>query len=332
MTKPVFIIAEAGVNHNGSLEIAKKMIDAAAKAGVDAVKFQTFRSELLATDEAEKAAYQSTCQNGESQKEMLKKLELSEAVHVELFNYASERDLVFMSTPFDHESIDLLNRLGLKIFKIGSGDMTNVPYLRKIAGLGKKIIMSTGMSDLDEIGRSLQVLLDAGMTKKNICLLHTNTDYPTSYSDVNLRAMLTIGKQFDLDTGYSDHTRGIEVPVAATALGARVIEKHFTLGREMEGPDHKASLEPDELKAMVKAIRNIEMAMGNGEKVPTANEMRNFNAARKSLVAAEQIKKGELFTEDNIAVKRPGNGISPLEWDSIIGTPAHKDYKKDDLI
>ena len=331
MTKPVFIIAEAGVNHNGSLEIARQMIDAAAEAGADAVKFQTFRSDLLATASAPKAEYQEN-EEGGTQLEMLKKLELSEAVHQELYSYASAKGIMFMSTPFDHVSIDLLNRLGVGIFKIGSGDMTNVPYLRKIAGLGKQVIMSTGLSDLSEIGRSLKVLLDSGMRREDICLLHTNTAYPTSYPDVNLRAMITISEEFGVDTGYSDHTPGIEVPIAAAALGVKVIEKHFTLSRQMEGPDHKASLEPGELKAMIGSIRNIEMALGDGIKVPTGSEMKNFNAARKSLVAAVDIKKGELFSGVNVTVKRPGNGISPLEWDSIIGSAAQKDYNKDDLI
>jgi N,N'-diacetyllegionaminate synthase len=333
MKEGVFIIAEAGVNHNGSLELARKLIRAAANAGADAVKFQTFRSGLLATPGAPKAEYQEDGSGSRSsQLEMLSKLELNEDDHLNLIKHCRELGIRFMSTPFDHESIDMLNRLGLDVFKIGSGDMNNVPYLRHIAGLKKKIILSTGMSDLGEVGQSLKVLLDAGMKKSDIILLHTNTDYPTSFPDVNLLAMNTLKKEFGTEVGYSDHTRGIEAAVAAVALGASVIEKHFTLSREMEGPDHKASLEPEELGSMVKAIRNIEEALGDGIKKITASERKNIAAARKSIVALKDIKMGDVLNEENLTVKRPGNGKSPMLWDSIIGTRAEKDYKKDELI
>ena len=333
MKKGVFIIAEAGVNHNGSLEMARQLIRAAAHAGADAVKFQTFRSGLLATPGAPRAEYQENGSGSRgSQLEMLRKLELNEDDHLELIKYCRELGIRFMSTPIDHESIEMLDRLGLDVFKIGSGDMNNVPYLRHVAGLKKRIILSTGMSDLGEVGQSLKVLLDAGMRKIDITLLHTNTDYPTSFKDVNLLAMNTLKKEFGTEVGYSDHTRGIEAAVAAVALGASVIEKHFTLSRELEGPDHKASLEPGELEAMIKAIRNIEDALGDGVKKITDSERKNMTAARKSIVALKDIKMGDVLSIDNITVKRPGNGKSPLLWDNIIGTRAEKDYKKDDLI
>ena len=333
MNKGVFIIAEAGVNHNGCVETARKMIDVAAKAGVDAVKFQTFKTSLLVSRDAPKADYQKNQDNiGEGQFEMLRKLELDEDAHRDLIEYAKKAGIMFMSTPFDHESIELLDKLNLSIFKIGSGDLTNVPYLRHIARLNKQIILSTGMADIEEVRQSVEVLLEAGVARADVTLLHTNTAYPTKYPDVNLSAMHSLAETFSMKVGYSDHTPGIEVPIAAVAMGAEVIEKHFTLDRDMTGPDHKASLEPDELEAMVRAIRNIEQAIGNGVKKPSASEMKNFTAARKSIVAKNDIIMGDIFTESNLTVKRPGNGISPLQWDKLIGSVAKKDYTKDDLI
>lgn len=333
MKKRVMIIAEAGVNHNGSLERAFRMIDAAASAGADIIKFQSFKTEKLVTADAPKAAYQQT-NTGEtgSQFGMLKKLELAEDAHVLLMNYCREKGITFMSTPFDAESAEMLNCLNVEMFKVGSGDLTNLPLLRQLAGYLKPIILSTGMADMDEIGKALEVVTNGGLPKEKITILHANTDYPTPYSDVNLTAMLAIKRKFGVTVGYSDHTDGIEVPIAAVALGAQVIEKHFTLDRNLEGPDHKASLEPAELSAMVRSIRNIEIALGNGKKIPSAGERKNMAAARKSIVAASTIYKGELFTEENLTVKRPGTGICPLRWDQIIGTFATRDYRKDELI
>ncbi len=333
MKKRVMIIAEAGVNHNGSLERALRMIDAAASAGADIIKFQSFKTEKLVTADAPKAAYQQT-NTGEtgSQFGMLKKLELAEDAHVLLMNYCREKGITFMSTPFDAESAEMLNCLNVEMFKVGSGDLTNLPLLRQLAGYGRPIILSTGMADMDEIEKALEVVINGGLVKEKIIVLHANTDYPTPYSDVNLTAMLAIKRKFGVTVGYSDHTDGIEVPVAAVALGAQVIEKHFTLDRNLEGPDHKASLEPAELSAMVRSIRNIEIALGNGKKIPSAGERKNMAAARKSIVAACTIYKGELFTEENLTVKRPGTGICPLRWDQIIGTFATRDYRKDELI
>jgi N,N'-diacetyllegionaminate synthase len=294
-----FIIAEAGVNHNGSLELAQKMIDAAVETGADAVKFQTFKAEKIVSRYAPKAKYQKkTTAAGESHLEMIKKLELDAADHQALIDYCKKKNIRFLSSPFDLESIDLLNELGLNIFKIPSGEITNLPYLRKIGALKKEIILSTGMADLGEIEDALDVLIKAGTARKNITVLHCNTEYPTPYEDVNLKAMETMGLAFPgIKVGYSDHTLGIEVPIAAVAMGATVIEKHFTLDKNMEGPDHKASLEPEELKAMVHAIRNIEKALGNGIKKPSPSELKNMPIARKSIVAARNIRKGELFTK-----------------------------------
>ena len=330
----IFIIAEAGVNHNGSIELAKKLIDAAVKAGVDAVKFQTFKTENLVSKNAAKADYQkeNTGKADESQFDMIKKLELDVDTHKELISYAKEKNIMFLSTPFDLDSIELLNELGIGIFKIGSGEITNLPYLRKIGNLKKEVILSTGMSDMGEIEDALDILISAGTKKEKITILHANTMYPTPMEDVNLKAMVTIGKAFDIKFGYSDHTLGIEIPTAAAALGACVIEKHFTLDKNMEGPDHKASLEPDELKNMVTAIRNIELALGNGIKKPSPSEIPNINIARKSIVASKNISKGETFNEENITVKRPGNGINPMSWDKILGSRSQKDYKEDELI
>jgi N,N'-diacetyllegionaminate synthase len=328
-----FIIAEAGVNHNGSLDMAIEMVDVAAAAGADAVKFQTFKAEKVIVVNAPKAGYQlEATGSDESQLEMVKKLELDEAAHKTLLNHCQEKGIQFLSTPFDLESIDLLDRLGLNIFKIPSGEITNLPYLRKLGALSKQLILSTGMADLGEIEDALSVLTDSGTPLENITVLHCNTEYPTPFEDVNLRAMQTIGHAFGVAMGYSDHSLGIEVAVAAVALGATVLEKHFTLDRNLPGPDHKASLEPDELKAMVRAIRNIEKALGNGIKRPSPSEAKNKTIARKSLVATQSIKIGERFSADNITAKRPGVGISPMRWDEVFGQLSQKDYEKDDLI
>lgn len=329
----VFIIAEAGVNHNGSISLAKKLIDAAACAGANAVKFQTFKTENLVCKNAHKASYQKeTTKESESQFEMLKKLELDDKTHKELMAYCHERNIIFLSTPFDMQSIDLLNELGLEIFKIPSGEITNLPYLRKIGTLNKKVILSTGMSTLSEVQEALSILIKAGTPKDNITILHANTQYPTPMSDVNLNAMITMKNSLNIEVGYSDHTLGIEVDIAAVAMGACVIEKHFTLDKKMEGPDHKASLNPIELIQMVKAIRNIEQALGKSEKTPTPSERENIQIARKSIVAQADIKVGDILTVENISVKRPGHGISPMKWDDILGTKAIKNYKKDDLL
>ena len=330
----VFIIAEAGVNHNGSVELAKKLIDVAVDAKVDAVKFQTFKAEKLVSKDAIKAKYQSKNMNDgdDSQYNMLKKLELDIDTHKELISYCNTKNIMFLSTPFDHDSIDMLDSLGLEIFKIPSGEITNLPYLRHIGSLKKQVILSTGMANIGEIEDALDILYKAGTIKENITALHANTMYPTPMEDVNLNAMVTIGKTFNIKYGYSDHTLGIEVPTAAVAMGASCIEKHFTLDKTMSGPDHKASLEPHELKDMVKAIRNIEVAMGDGIKKPSRSETPNIQIARKSIVALHDIKKGEMLTENNLTIKRPAKGINPMRWDEIIGTIAQKDYKADELI
>ncbi|HFU76630.1 MAG TPA: N-acetylneuraminate synthase [Arcobacter sp.] len=331
--KKVFIIAEAGVNHNGSLKLAKKLINVASEAGADAVKFQTFKTENLVSKNAQKADYQKeTTNQNESQFEMIKKLELDVKSHHTLISYAKEKNIMFLSTPFELDSIKLLHTLGLEIFKIASGELTNLPYLREIGKLNKKIILSTGMGTMDEIKSALDILITAGTKKENITVLHANTEYPTPMEDVNLNAMISIKNEFDIEVGYSDHTLGIEVDIAAVAMGASVIEKHFTLDCSMEGPDHKASLEPDELKAMVKSIRNIEMALGDGIKEPSPSEKKNIIVARKSIVASCDIKKGEILNKNNITTKRPADGISPMRWDEIIGSVAVKDYKKDEPI
>lgn len=331
--KHVFIIAEAGVNHNGSVELAKKLIDVASAAGADAVKFQTFKAENLVSKNAQKAAYQKeTTDKKESQFDMIKKLELGVNTHKELMAYCKEKNIMFLSTPFDHDSIDMLNELGLEIFKIPSGEITNLPYLHHIGSMNKQVILSTGMADLGEIEDALDVLTDAGTNRDKITVLHANTMYPTPMEDVNLKAMQTIGAVFGIAYGYSDHTLGIEVDIAAVAMGATVIEKHFTLDKMMEGPDHKASLEPEELKLMVDAIRNIELALGSSVKKASPSEKPNMVIARKSIVAKQSIKTGDIFTEDNLTVKRPGNGVSPMRWNEIIGMKALKDYEVDELI
>ncbi|RXJ68982.1 N-acetylneuraminate synthase [Halarcobacter ebronensis] len=329
----VFIIAEAGVNHNGSIELAKKLIDAAVESGANAVKFQTFKTENLVSKNAQKAEYQKeTTDINESQFEMIKKLELDVNTHKELIAYCNSKNIMFLSTPFDLDSIKLLSDLGLEIFKIPSGEITNLPYLREIGKLDKKVILSTGMSDIGEVEDALDILIEAGTKKENITILHANTEYPTPMEDVNLNAMVTMGKAFDIAYGYSDHTLGIEVDIAAVAMGACCIEKHFTLDKNMEGPDHKASLEPDELKQMVKAIRNIELALGSGIKKPSKSESKNIVIVRKSIVAKTKIKKGEILTKENLAIKRPSGGINPMRWDEIVGTIAKKDYMEDELI
>jgi len=326
-----FIIAEAGVNHNGKVELAYKLVDKAVEAGVDAIKFQTFKAENLVTKFADKAAYQKEqTDNIESQLQMLKKLELSFSDFINLKRYCDKKDIIFLSTPFDIESIEFLDKLGLDIFKIPSGEITDLPYLRRIGCLKKKVILSTGMSTLDEISDAIKIIRKNGTN--DLIVLHCNTEYPTPYEDVNLNAMNTIKNTFKVKVGYSDHTLGIEIPIAAVALGAEVIEKHFTLDKNMKGPDHKASLEPYELKEMVKCIRNIEKSFGNGIKEPSASEYKNINIVRKSIVANRFIKKGSTFNEKNLSAKRPGNGISPMKWDEIMGKAANKDYEKDELI
>lgn len=333
MRDKVFIIAEAGINHNGSLKIAKRLIDVAVDVGTDAVKFQTFKTESLVSRYAPKAEYQrKATDKNETQFEMLKKLELDIDTHKELIRYCKQRNIIFLSSAFDLECIDLLNGLGLEIFKIPSGEITNFPYLRKIGMLDKKIILSTGMADLREIKDALDTLISAGTKKQNITILHCTTDYPTPIEDVNLKAMLTIKETFKVNVGYSDHTLGIEVPIAAVVLGASVIEKHFTCDRDMEGPDHKASLEPDELKAMVKAIRNVEKIIGDGIKKPTKNEQKNKKVIRKSIVAKIDIRRGVRISKDMLDIKRPGIGIEPRYLNEVIGKKAKKDINKDVLI
>ncbi len=333
--KNVVIIAEAGVNHNGSMENAIRLVDAAAEAGADYIKFQTFKAERLVAKSAKKAVYQiSNTGNGEeNQYQMLKKLELNRQQHIRLIEYCKEKNIQFFSTAFDLESLEYLSTIGLKLVKIPSGEITNLPYLRKAASLFKKVILSTGMSTMREINDAMNVFLKAGIAKEDITILHCNTEYPTPMEDVNLKAMLHIQREFGTAVGYSDHTMGIEVPVAAVALGAAVIEKHFTLDKTMEGPDHKASLEPAELKAMVSAIRNVEKAVnGSGVKEVSLSEIKNIDVVRKSIVAKKIIKKGELFSEDNITTKRPGTGLSPMCWDEVLGKVALKDFAPDEII
>ena len=327
----VIIIAEAGVNHNGNLETAKKMVDVAKDAGVDYIKFQTFISEKLVSVNTQMAEYQEkNTGKKETQLSMLKKLELSQKEFEDLKLYCEKKEIGFLSTPFDLESIDFLNKLGMDFYKIPSGEITNYPYLVKIAKTGADVVMSTGMCEIWEIEEAIKVLKENGT--KNITLLHCNTEYPTPFQDVNLRAMDILAELFRVPVGYSDHTVGIEIPIAAVARGAKVIEKHFTLDKKMEGPDHKASLEPKELKDMVEAIRNIEKALGSGEKKPSESEKKNISIARKSIVAATKIGKGEKFTEENLTVKRPGDGLSPMLWEKIIGKSAKRDFEEEEKI
>lgn len=334
MSTKVLIIAEAGVNHNGSLDIAKRLVDEAADAGVDIVKFQTFKAEKLVSKSAKQAEYQqrNMGKTDDSQYSMLKKLELSPLQHEELIDYCREKGIRFFSTAFDMDSIEYLHSLNLGLWKIPSGEITNYPYLRKIAQYGEPVILSTGMCELSDIEAAIQILLSHGLQKNQITVLHCNTEYPTPMRDVNLKAMLEIAEKFGVAVGYSDHTEGIEVPIAAVALGATVIEKHFTLDKNMEGPDHKASLEPQDLRAMVKAIRNIEQALGSGHKVISASERKNIEIARKSIVAACPIRKGDLLTDENLRVMRPGNGISPMRWEEVVGTYATRNYQEEEPI
>ena len=329
----IFIIAEAGVNHNGSIELAKKLIDAAVKTGADAVKFQTFKTESIISKFAPKADYQKkNTEHNESQMDMLKKLELSYKDFKYLKKYCDNKGIMFLSTPFDLDSALFLKNIGLEIFKISSGEITNYLLLREIGSYGKKVILSSGMANLGEIEDAIDVLIESGTPRRNITVLHCNTEYPTPYEDVNLKAMITIKEAFNIKVGFSDHTSGIEIPVAAVAMGAEVIEKHFTIDKNLEGPDHKASLEPEELKVMVSAIRNIEKAMGSGVKKPSKSELKNKDVVRKSIVAKKPIKKRESFTENNLTVKRPGIGISPMRWNEIVGKEANKSYNKGEII
>lgn len=326
----VYIIAEAGVNHNGSFDLACRLVDAAKAAGADCIKFQTFRAQNLVSRNAGKADYQKDTTGDGSQADMLSKLELSYDAFSRLKQYCEEVGITFLSTPFDLESVAFLDALGVPFWKIPSGEVTNLPYLEALAKTGRPVVMSTGMCEMDEIEAALRVLRENGTS--DIRLLHCNTEYPTPFADVNLRAMETMRRAFGVEVGYSDHTRGIEVPIAAVALGATIIEKHFTLDRNMEGPDHKASLEPDELAAMVSAIRNIEQALGSGEKTASPSEQKNIAVARKSIVAKRAIKAGERLTEDNLTVKRPGSGVSPMRWRDVLGTAAIRDFEEDEMI
>ena len=333
MNIKTLIIAEAGVNHNGDLDLAKQLINAAADAGADLVKFQTFNANRQVTRTAKKADYQTqTTSSTESQHAMLRRLELTEEMHHQLIAHCLTQNIGFLSTGFDIESVDLLVSLGQECFKIPSGEITNLPYLRHIGQLGKTVILSTGMATLGEIEAAIEVLEQTGTPRAKVTVLHCTTEYPTPMNEVNLRAMQSIHAAFDVEVGYSDHTEGIEIAIAAVAMGASVIEKHFTLDRTFPGPDHQASLEPAELKAMVTAIRNIEIALGDGIKRITQSEAKNKPVARKSLVAATAIQRGDIFTEANLAVKRPGTGISPMRWDEVLGRIAHRDFTSDELI
>ncbi|MCX8059009.1 MAG: N-acetylneuraminate synthase [Spirochaetes bacterium] len=329
----VIVIAEIGVNHNGDIRLAKRLIDEAVNCGADYVKFQTFISEEEITNYATLAEYQKkNLESYKNQLEMAKKLELSFSEFIELKNYCELKNIKFLSSAFDIKSIEFLDKLGLDTFKIPSGEINNYPYLAKIGRFNKNIILSTGMSDLGEIEDAIDVLTSSGTQREKIILMHCNTEYPTPYEDVNLKAMLTIRDAFKVKVGYSDHTLGIEIPIAAVALGAEVIEKHFTLDKNLPGPDHKASLEPDELRLMIKCIRNVEAALGDGIKKPTKSELKNINIARKSIVASRDIKKGEIFSEMNITTKRPGYGINPMRWKEIIGKIASRDFERDEFI
>lgn len=333
MINRTLIIAEAGVNHNGDMALAKQLIDVAAEAGADLVKFQTFKADRLATRTAKKADYQNESTDiKESQYEMLERLELTLDMHKELIAHCAMRNIRFFSTGFDVESLDMLASLGLDSFKVPSGEITNLPYLRHVGLLSKSVILSTGMANMGEIEAAIEVLEQAGVVRTNITVLHCTTEYPTPMREVNLRAMQSIQKAFGVAVGYSDHTVGIEVAIAAVAMGASVIEKHFTIDRNLAGPDHKASLEPNELKSMVTSIRNIEFALGDGVKRITPSEAKNKPIARKSLVAKCAISRGDVFTAENLAVKRPGSGVSPMRWDEVIGRIASSDYSADDLI
>ena len=329
----VLIIAEAGVNHNGSFRLAKELVDAAKNCGADVVKFQTFKSNNLVTPYTKKALYQnSNIKDNESQLDMLSKLELTFDQQIDLKNYCDEKNIEFLSTAFDLESLDLISKMNLKRLKIPSGEITNLPYLRKIGSLGKPIILSTGMSNMEEIRNAINHLQLAGTLRKDISILHCTSEYPAPISDINLKAMSSIKKEFKVNIGYSDHTLGVEVSFAAVSLGAQIIEKHITLDKSLVGPDHKASLEPQEFRNLVKGIRNISIALGKEEKKITKSEIKNLKIVRKSIVAKKDINKGELYSEENLTTKRPGIGICPMRWDEIIGKVSNKDYKSDDLI
>ncbi len=329
----VLIIAEAGVNHNGSLSQAKELVDVAKDSGADIVKFQTFKSNNLVTKETKKAFYQSlNTENSDSQLEMLRKLELPFDQYLDLKNYCIKKNIEFLTTAFDLESLDLINQINLKRFKIPSGEITNLPYLKKIGSFGKPIILSTGMSNIEEINNALNQLYLSGTLKKDISILHCTSEYPAPFFDVNLKAMISMKNKFNVDIGYSDHTLGVEVSFAAVSLGAKIIEKHITLNRNLKGPDHKASLEPEEFKNLVKGVRNISLALGTSEKKITNSEIKNITMVRKSIVAKKDIKKGEIYTEDNLTTKRPAIGICPMRWNEMIGKISNKDYKIDDLI
>ena len=332
-SEPVIIIAEAGVNHNGDVNIAIELVDEAAKSGADYVKFQTFKAENLVTEYAKKAKYQQ--QNGESgqtQYQMLKELELNEQSYQLIIKRCKQKNIGFLSSAFDLQSIEYLSKFKLPFIKIPSGEITNLPYLRKVASLNSKIFLSTGLSNMNEIENALLILTKGGAKKTEITVLHCNSEYPTPFEDVNLNAMKTIGKKFNVNVGYSDHTIGTCVPIAAVALGASVIEKHFTLDKNLVGPDHSASLEPKEFRSMVESIRSIEVAMGNGIKKLSTSEKKNLKSIRKSIVASRFIKKGELFSEDNIDIKRPGDGVSPMKWDQVLGKIAPKIFEKNQMI
>lgn len=332
--KKVVIIAEAGVNHNGSIDLAYQLVDAAVEAGVDYIKFQTFKAEKLVTQDAPQAEYQ-TANTGlaDTQLAMLKKLELSEEQHSLLIDYCKQKSIQFFSTGFDIESLEYLKSIGLSLVKVPSGELTNLPYLRTAALLFSEVILSTGMATMQEIKDAIAVFLDQGIAPEKITVLHCTTEYPAPFQDVNLRAMQTIANELHVAIGYSDHTEGIAIPVAATALGARIIEKHFTLDKTLPGPDHKASLEPHELKQMVQSIRQVEQALlGNGIKEPAPSEIKNIAIARKSIVAKKEIQQGEVFSEDNLTTKRPGTGISPMRWEDVIGQKANRDFRENELI
>jgi N,N'-diacetyllegionaminate synthase len=332
-SKDVYIIAEAGVNHNGDMGLARELIAVAAESGVNAIKFQTFNTDLLTTKNAPKADYQKRNADPlETQRKMLRKLELSHSNHILLLEECRQKGIEFLSTAFDLESIRFLSSIGLNKFKVPSGEITNLPYLRLIGSLGFPLIVSTGMCTLNEVESAINVLLMSGMRKSEITLLHCTSDYPANMKDVNLKAMQTLNSFFDINVGYSDHTMGIEVPIAAVAMGAGLIEKHFTLSRNLPGPDHGSSLEPKELVSMVHAIRSIELALGDGVKMPTKEELSNLRVVRKSIVASTHIKKGETFSPDNLTTKRPASGVSPMFWDKIIGTVAMRNYEPDDQI
>jgi N,N'-diacetyllegionaminate synthase len=333
MNHKTLIIAEAGVNHNGDLKLAEDLIRIAAKSGADIVKFQTFQANAISSIQAGRADYQKVNMGEDgSQVSMLKKLELTLEMHKHLIKVCKENQIEFLSTAFDFPSIELLFDLGIKLWKIPSGEITNYPYLKKIGSLKKEVILSTGMSTLGEIESALRVLEEYGTPREKITILHCTTEYPAPFAEVNLKAIETIQKAFKVRVGYSDHTEGIEVSLAAVALGATIIEKHFTLDRNLPGPDHKASLEPHELKNLVRGIRNIEKALGDGIKRPFPSELRNIPIARKSIIASKNISKGDLFTEENCTTKRPGNGISPMRWEEVMGKVAIRDFKEDELI